>query len=165
MIRRNSLPTTIAKVVVTPFMEQLLNEAGYTPIDWPKISEQMAASATDLPDEDFEQGYWVDVDNVVPLESAGCDVESLQTNLSEDIRSGLNWSPEKQFFFQISALRPPAPPVFSEEADSPEANAADSGDAYEEDMEQTEREEADFPELMEKEVAALIQARNSVVAA
>ncbi len=113
-LRRNGdatlISTTIAKVVAAPMLDQLFTEAEFVPIDWPKISEQMRSSSEGIAVDDFEQGYWVDANQVVSPKNLSPDVTSLQRSLDEDIRSGLNWAAEKQFFFLISALSPPPPP-------------------------------------------------------
>lgn len=63
---------------------------------------------TDAPDEpvDHGEGFWVNVNEVVPPESAQLDIESLKRVLPEDIASGLNWSSDKKFIFLVSSLAP-----------------------------------------------------------
>lgn len=166
--QENPLQTEITKVVAAPFMEQLLGESGPVPIDWSKIWEQMQASSDNLPVDDFEQGDWVDVDQAIDPEHLPADIESLQNGLPEDVRSGLNWSPDKQFFFIISALKPHV--LAPEFADAPEDGSAEEptdtqADDCDESQSETPDRAAEFPELEEKEAAGLVQARNSAVAA
>ncbi len=163
----NQMTTSINKVVAAPLMEQLFTETGCVPIDWSKITELMQSSLETAAGDDFEQGYWADVNQIVSPKNLSPDMASLQASLDEEIRSGLNWAVEKQFLFLISALSPPPPPPeFSDEEEvDPVNNSETNEDAYEADMENAEQLDASFPELVDKEVAVLIQARNSVVAA
>jgi hypothetical protein len=116
-----------------------------------------------VPADDFDQGYWVDVNAVCqPAPS----LEALRRELPEDIRSSLNWAEEKQFFFLLSALRPPPPPPDPDA--EPEAGARDAAPPAEgsegEPVFGAAEMETDFPELAEKEAAVLIRARNAAVA-
>jgi hypothetical protein len=117
--------------------------------------------------DDFEQGYWVDINQAVPPGKISFDVESLKRDLPEDIRSGLNWSPDKKFFFLVSVLSPRPLPVIP--ADELESNAPDRDDADDENVDDKEPELDGFvaalPEMRDKDAAALVEARNSVVAA
>ncbi|MGH7988604.1 MAG: hypothetical protein ACREDS_00210 [Limisphaerales bacterium] len=120
------------------------------------------------PVDDFEQGYWVDVDQVVRPEKLSFNVEALQQYLPEEICSGLNWSAERQFLFILSALTPL--PSQSELANRPEAVVPDLAEPQNETFEKSGGIALGelytmFPEALDKEAAALIQARNSVVAA
>ena len=118
-----------------------------------------------MPADDFEQGYWVDVDSAVRTGQSGLTIEALHQSLPDDIRNGLNWSANKQFFFILSVLAPlpaapelpvePAADIFeSSEENSNESNPIGLGELF--NM---------FPGALDKEGAALIQARNSAVAA
>ena len=97
------------------------------------------------------------------------DLGSLERGIPEDVRSGLNWSPDKQFFFVLSVITPPSPPV--EASGEPEFRQA--SDVEEFDGEQSEGTEQNIasdltlftPQMMGMEVAALVKARNSAVAA
>jgi hypothetical protein len=156
--------TQILRIVAAQFVDQLLTEKEFVPPDWPQIARQAQADMESTPADDFEQGYWVDL-NAVCLPSA--DIGALRQDLPEDIRSGLNWAEDKQFFFLLSVLSPPPPPP-PESADEPEAGAAkgeEPPDETEGDSAGTLEPEADFPELVNKEAAVLIRARNSAVAA
>src|SRR5580698_3261828 len=53
---------TIRKITQTPFVDQLITESGNSPLDWPGIMRQMEASLESTAVDDFEQGYWVEVD-------------------------------------------------------------------------------------------------------
>ena len=155
--------TQINKMVSAPFLDKLLTEKETAPIDWPQIAKQAQADLESIPVDDFEQGYWVDVNAVI---GPSPDLEALRRDLPEDIRSGLNWAEDKQSFFLLSVLTPPPPPP--EPGDEPEADA----DAAPPDGETAagsafglDESEADFPELAAREAAVLIRARNSAVAA
>ena len=57
--------------------------------------------------DDFEQGYWVDVDQVVRPEKLSFSPGTLQSDVAEDIRSGLNWLiATGNFLFVLSVLSP-----------------------------------------------------------
>ena len=163
----NPAGVEIKKVVAAQFVDQLLTESGGSPLDWPRISRQVNDILQATPVDDFEQGYWVDINQVVPPGKISFDVESLKRDLPEDIRSGLNWSPDKKFFFLLSVLSPRPSPVIP--ADDLESNAPDRDDADDEN-ENKENPDLDgfvatLPEMRDKEAAALVEAPNSVVAA
>jgi hypothetical protein len=152
--------TQINRVVAAPFIDQLLTEKELVPMDWPQIAGTAQSDLESIPADAFEQGYWVDVNAVV---GPSFSLESLREDLPEDIGSGLNWAEDKQFFFLLSVLSPPPPEPEDElEEDAPADAQPETAD--EPGMELVEPE-ADFPELVEKEVAVLIRARNSAVAA
>jgi hypothetical protein len=157
--------TQINKLVAAQFVEQLLTETGFVPMDWARIAREAQANLESISADDFEQGYWVDVNAVLQPSS---DIEALRADLPEDIGSGLNWAGDKQFLFLLSVLSPP-PPAPPESWEEPEAGAAEAGQPAEETAGESAfglvDPEADFPELAAKEAAALIRARNSAVAA
>ncbi|MGA2543324.1 MAG: tetratricopeptide repeat protein [Verrucomicrobiota bacterium] len=155
----------IHKVVAAPFVDQLLTETKSVPLDWPQIAMQAQSDLESTPADDFEQGYWVDVNAVLP---PSISLDDLRHDLPEDISSGLNWAEDKQFFFLLSVLSPPPPPP-PEPWEEPEAGHADGAETPEEAADESApapgEADADFPELAGKEAAALIRARNSAVAA
>jgi hypothetical protein len=163
----NTVETEIKKVLVAQFVDQLFTETGGEPPDWPQLSRQayevLQATAVD----DFEQGYWVEINEVVPPGKTSFNIETLKQGLSEDIRSGLNWSPDKKFFFLVSVFSPRPVPVFP--ADEPEVDVRIHDDAPEEKSDDGKPDldsaVAMLPEMRDKEAAALVEARNSVVAA
>ena len=165
---QNPLETEIKKLVAAQFVDQLLTESGGKPLDWPQISRQVNDILQATPVDDFEQGYWVDVNQTVPPGKLSFDVGSLKRDLPEDIRSGLNWSPDKKFFFLLSVLSPrPSLAIYPDELDTDAPNREDADDENE-----VEGNEADLdaniatlPEMRDKVAAALVEARNSVVAA
>jgi len=163
----NPARVEIKKVVAAQFVDQLLTESGGQPLDWPQISRQVNDILQATPVDDFEQGYWVEINQAVPPGKTSFDVEALKRDLPEDIRSGLNWSPDKKFFFLLSVLSPrpaPAIPADDLESDTPDRNDADDENEKEEEPE-LDGFVATLPEMRDKEAAALIEARNSVVAA
>ena len=153
----------IKRIVVAQFVDQLLTESGGQPLDWPQVAQQITDLVENTAENDFEQGYWVDISQIVPPGKVSSDIEALKRDLPEDIRSGLNWSPDRQFFFLVSILSPlPMPATPADEPDhyiSPaEENDADQQPELEEFV-------STLPEMRDKEAAALVYARNSVVAA
>jgi hypothetical protein len=164
---QNPLETEIKKVVAAQFVDQLLSESGGKPLDWPQISRQVNDTLQATPVDDFEQGYWVDVNQAVPPGKLSFDVGSLKRDLPEDIRSGLNWSPDKKFFFLLSVLSPRSSPSIP--ADELETDAPNHDDASDENPDDEKPDldgfVATLPEMRDKEAAALVEVRNSVVAA
>ena len=117
----NPVETEIKRIVAAQFVDELLTESGGKPLDWPQISRQVNDLLQATPVDDFEQGYWVDLNQAMPAGKISFDVESLKRDLPEDIRSGLNWSPDKKFFFLVSVLSPrpsPANPPDELESDA-----------------------------------------------
>lgn len=164
----NPVEIAIRKIAAAQFVDQLFTESGGAPLDWPKILKRAQADLESTPADDFEQGYWADVDRVVRPEKLSFSAGTLESDVPEDIRTGLNWSGDKSFLFVLSVLSPLTPPA--EPADEPETDDADSAETSDEDTENTEPIGLgelywNFPEALDKEAAALIQARNSVVAA
>lgn len=161
------VPTKIEKIVVAPLLEHLFTEAGPVPMDWPQVCEE-AGRASEVGVEDaFEQGYWADCNALVRPDDLSPDVESLRGALPEDVRSGLNWSGEKKYFYLVSALSLPTPPPEPTDWEDPDLADGGSFNSEEDDPARfhlNDRGSA-FPELVDKEVAVLVQARNSVVAA
>jgi hypothetical protein len=165
----------IQKIVGAPIIDQLLRESGPQPLNWAELAETVmdssVAAAEITSDEhgiapDEGEGFWVDVNAIVPPKAAIVDLESLKHGLTEDTRSGLNWSADKQFLFLVSVLCPPPIPSLVEDdleenelaAERGESSRQSSGPAMDEAI-------ASLPQMRENEAAALIEARNSVVAA
>lgn len=163
----NPVNVAIRKIAAAQFIDQLFTESGPAPLDWPEIQRQVESQLESTPVDDFEQGYWVDVDQVVRPEKLSFSAGTLQSDVPEDIRSGLNWSADKQFWFMLSVLSPPAPPA--EIADEPETDddLDESSGQNSENIEPVGIGElyGTFPQALDKEAAALIRARNSAVAA
>ena len=162
----NPAEPVIKRVVGAPFIEQLLTESGGRPLDWREISEQVTEQVSATAVDDFEQGYWVDVNQAVPAGTSKFDVEALQRDLPDDIRSGLNWSPTKKFLFLLSVLSPAPAPVEPDDDFTPDEAEAGADGAERAGEEEAELDPviATLPEMREKEAAALVEARNSVVA-
>jgi lipoprotein NlpI len=150
----------INRIVAAQFLDQLLTEAGFIPLDWPQVAKEAQSDLESIPVDDFEPGYWVDVNAVI---QPSADIEALRAELPEDIGAGLNWAGEKQFIFLLSVLRPLPPPP--EPGEEPQAGAPGAGQSAGDSAFGLEDTEADFPEMADKEVAVLIRARNSAVAA
>ncbi len=166
----DSTPVKIERIVGAPMFDRLITEAGQEPMDWSGISEAVVTATEAAGADDADPGYWVDVNQVLHQANLSPDLEWLRRELPEDIRSGLNWSGEKTYFFLISVLSPlPPPPDYDEEFEAEELRAEDpSGRDMDADAPAdaslVERAAA-FPELAEKELAVLVRARNSVIAA
>lgn len=164
----NPVTVTIRKIAAAQFVNQLFIESGTAPLDWQEISRQVLSQLESTPVDDFEQGYWADVEQVIRPEGLSPNIEWLQRDVPEDIRSGLNWSADKQFFFLLSVLAPlPSAPDL---ADEPEMDIPDSAESPEDEADASNpiglgELYANYPQALDKEAAALIRARNSVVAA
>jgi hypothetical protein len=163
----NPIETQIKKIVAAQFVDELLTESGGKPLDWPQLSRQVNDILQATPVDDFEQGYWVDLNQAMPAGKISFDVESLKRDLPEDIRSGLNWSPDKKFFFLVSVLTPRPPPQIPPDELEPDARIQDDADDENSDDDKADLDGfvATLPEMRDKEAAALVEARNSVVAA
>ena len=162
----NPVESVVKRVVGAQFIEQLLTESGNLPLDWEAVSRRMLDTVSATAADDFEQGYWVDVNQAVPAGSSAFDVDTLKRDLPEDIGSGLNWSPSKTFLFLVTVLSPPLPPTdLNDEIESAEI---DHGNSEQETAGGSKLELdaviATLPEMRQKEAAALVEARNSVVA-
>jgi hypothetical protein len=169
--------TEIKKINSVEVVNELLTESGGEPLNWREIARRVVepadapktAGSTEDPEaeEDAgEEGYWVDVNQVVPAESAGLSLESLKQGLPDDISSALNWSAERQFVFLVSSLRPR--PVFSYREDIEETEEAEGDETVQPDP-MDSRPALDewvtsLPEMRERETVAVVEARNSVVA-
>ena len=157
-VAEGSGETQVRAVVAAQFIDQLFTEAGPVALDWAQILPQFANLPEFTPDEEFEKGYWVDVEQAVPPGTVSPDIESLHRELPEDIGSGLNWSAEKQFYFILTVFSQPEPP------------SEDMGDETIDEIAVVEARQLAvirdaYPEMADKETVALIQARNSAVAA
>ncbi len=152
----NPIDVVIRKISAGQFVNQLFAESGSAPLDWPAIVLQAQTLLSSMPVDDFEQGYWVDVEQAVPLSPLSSGIEDLQRDLPEDISSGLNWSADKQFLFLVSILTPPFPQQELEELpdEAAKAEAAELREML-----------ATFPQVADRQAAVLVQARNSAVAA
>jgi len=161
----SKVETQIHKIVIAPLVDQLLTETESAPLDWPQIAMQAQADMESVPADDFDQGYWLDANEVF---GPSTNLDEFRQDLPEDIRSGLNWAEDKKFFFLLSVLSPPPPPP-AESADDVEGEESEDSETSEETASGAAfnpgDSEADFPELVAKEAAVLIRARNAAVAA
>jgi hypothetical protein len=117
----------------------------------------------ETPVDDSDQGFWVDVNEFIHPGHAVASVEALQRELPEDVRSGLNWSPEKKFLFVVSILSPSSARKGESEIpgmyeDIENRNTDTSGETTSDDSVMS------LPELTDKAAVILVEARNSVVA-
>jgi hypothetical protein len=154
----NPREVTVKKVSVAPIVEQLLTESGNFPLNWAAVLEKADPVLESTPVDDFEQGYWVDVDQVVQPDKLSFSVGTLESEVPEEVRSGLNWSSDKRFFFFLKVLPlPTAPPIPAYEQE-PE-------DIDNERHQEPSQTEIDEMNVILPETVAVIQARNSVAAA
>lgn len=165
-----SVTITIRKLFAASVMDCLFTESGTQPLDWKKTVDQMTTELESTAVDDFEQGYWLDVNEAVRAGLKISSVDELRESLDENARSGLNWSTEKQFFFLLTVFSPPAPPAepVYDEADAEtksSENEIDESSSSEPSQSELLEQQAAYPQLAEKEVAAIIRARNSAVAA
>lgn len=157
----NPKDIVIRKITVTPVVDKLLTESGNVPLNWPKIIEQSESILQSTAVDDFEQGYWVDVDEVVRPDKLSFSAGTLESDVPEDICSGLNWLSDKKFFFLVNVIPPPAPPP-----PPPEDFELETEEPLEsEDVVETATGKIDEYGVIFPETVALVQARNSVVAA
>ena len=119
------------------------------------------------PVDDFEQGYWVDLNEILLPGKISFDVESLKSDLPEEIRSGLNWSADRKFFLLVSVFSPrPLPPIPAGDLEPRSTIPDDAPDESPgDDQPDLDGFVATLPEMRDKEAAALVKARNSPVAA
>ena len=163
---KNPMETEIKKIVVAPLIPELFTEAGPAPLDWPALCDQDEQSvlAIATSDDDFGRGYWVDLGSLQWPEPLSASIDDLRRELPEDISSGLNWSPDKQYLCVLSLMTPP--PEFPAET---ETNVLEPNEVSDEEAQASADEMrqmlADHPEAGDKQAAAVIQARNSVAAA
>ena len=165
--------TEIKKIVGAEIIGQLLTESGTQNLDWSEISRKSAdsgsAPAVDAEEtkepEDLGEGFWVDVNVAVPVDGDFPDIEALKRALPEDIVSGVNWSPEKTFLFLVTSLSaPPLVTELNEDIEDPDSDEPEAQDQREAEPSLDEWVNQ-LPEMRDKEAAALVEARNSVVAA
>src|SRR5712691_8473031 len=157
--------TKIEKMVGSPVMEQLLTERGFVPLNWPELCEEAERILQSSEPDDLSQGYWADCNELVNSQQLSPNIEWLQRDLPADTRLDLNWSADKPHFFLLSVPgapknsfpNPPEPMIGSgelrEEEEPEEVAESESG-----------QRETPFPELAERELTVVIQARNAVVA-
>jgi hypothetical protein len=163
----NPREVTVRKIAVAPIVDRLLTESGDVPLTWAKILEQSNSLVESTPADDFEQGYWVDVDAVVPSDKISFSVGTLESNVPEDVRSGLNWSSNKQFYFLLKVLPLPLPPRPAYEIETEAGVGDEDVDAGNEPdpSEEPGIGGIDVVKATWPEIVAVIQARNSVAAA
>lgn len=168
--QEHAAPTKIEKIVSAPVLEQLLTETGHNPIHWPELAQEVLRILEATPLDEQGQGYWVDCEQCVRPDHLAPGVDWLQRELPEEVRSGLNWSADKSYFFLISVLSPPSAPAGRLEETIEHGGAGEDRSQDEEDEDDAvavdfEQQQAAFPQLAEKELAAVVRARNSVIAA
>ena len=157
----NPRDVVIRKVAVAPVVDKLLTESGNLPLNWPKIMEQAESIIESTAVDDFEQGYWVDVDQVVQSGKLSFSAGTLESDVPEDVRSGLNWSSDKKFFFLVNVLPPPAPlPQAPVEVETETDDPSENEDVVEVGSGRLDEYGVIFPEMV-----ALVQARNAIIAA
>ena len=133
-------------------------------MDWSKTVHDIVAELQSSAVDDFEQGYWLDVNEAVPPGLKISSVDDLRETLAEDVRSGLNWSGEKQFFFLLTVFSQPAPPGEAQYDDEVEIKTSANDGDDEIALSEPSQFELLEPKLADKEVAVIIRARNSAVA-
>jgi len=151
------LDVDLKSITSAQFTDKLLTETGPAPLLWADVIKQVEKGIESVEADDFEQGYWVDVDTIVPSGQQAPNIQSLQQSLSADITGGLNWSANKQFFYLLTVLSPPAP-----SAQNPDGEPDEDSIFAAKELEQLL---TIHPQGAEKEAVVLVQARNSVVAA
>ena len=158
---------TIRKIAAAQIINQLFTESGAATLDWPAVVKPKDSQSETAADDDFEQGYWLDANQAIRPGNLKLSIGALQSDLPDEIRSGLNWSAEKQYYFLLSALSPAAPPTeLIEDQENNERSPGSSDESLNRSAPmRIEELFAMYPEAMDKEAAALIRARNAAVAA
>jgi hypothetical protein len=159
----DSTELEIKKIVAAQFLDRLLSESGDTSLDWPRIHREADAQLEATPADDSEQGYWVEVNDLLAPGRTAATVEQLRAGLPEDVRDGLNWSPDRLFFFIVIVLHGHATTEVNHDPVSPHDAATEGGGGC--GGEAALESEMPFPELAERDAAALVKVRNTVVAA
>lgn len=162
----NPVEARLVKISGAQFVEYLLTESGTAPLDLPQITKDAQAQLEATAVDDFAPGYWVDVEPVVRPDALSESVEVLQSAVAEDFRAGLNWAPDKNFLYVLTVFSP----WTSEAGDAPDPDATPSEEGAGEEAGVPGAENlvewyVTYPQIRAKEAAALIRARNSVVAA
>jgi hypothetical protein len=161
----NPMHIEVRKISGAQFLDQLLTEEGTELLDWSQIAEGAIAQAESFDADAFEQGYWVDVNQAVRPGKLSPNIDTLQRDTPEDFGADLNWAADKQFLFVLSVLSPPPPPEPEREfEESPSADLENDPNEKSDPISLRELYET-YPQARDKEAAALIRARNSVVAA
>ena len=151
------IETVVNRIFGAQMVDELLTEKETVPMDWVGLAWQAQADLESNSNPECDPGYWLDANEInLPASS----VEELQKALPEELRSGLNWAEDKQFFFVVSVLAPPS------SAPSAEIEDDRTGESVAEAESAPVPDDPDghFPELVEKMAAAVIRARNSAVA-
>ena len=94
---------TIENIGATPVFEQLVTENGLSPLDWAALVQSQSLPEGSEPD-DFDAGYWLDCQQLVPADNLPTDAEAFRRSLSDADAADLNWSSEKNYLFVIKAL-------------------------------------------------------------
>ncbi len=94
----------IENITATPVFDQLVTEAGCTPLDWAAMIQSQVIPEGAAPD-DFDAGYWLNCQELVPAGKLPPDPESFRRSLSAGDAADLNWNPEKNHLFVIKAVR------------------------------------------------------------
>ena len=155
----NPREVTVRKVSVAPILEHLLTESGNVPLNWARVLEKAGSLLQSTSVDDFEQGYWVDVDQVVRPDKLSFSVGTLESDMPEEVRSGLNWLNDRQFFFLLQVLPVATPPPV------PAYDVAESEETEDDGRQEPSPTEIEAMNVTFPETVAVIQARNSVAAA
>ncbi|MGH7967944.1 MAG: hypothetical protein ACREIC_04370 [Limisphaerales bacterium] len=155
----------IKRITAVQLVDQLLTESGGTAINWPEIARRLLDPIMATAVDASEQGLWADVNQLVPPMAHCGDFQSFQLAMPDEIRSGLNWSLDKQCVFLVTAMSPaPPPPDPNKEFDEKETPPDDGTEEGQEANDDLDGFVATLPEMREKEAAGLVEARNAVVA-
>jgi hypothetical protein len=154
----------VKRIIAAQLVDQLITESGGKAMQWPEISQRLLDPAAVTAVDESEQGLWLDVNQVAVGGRFNGDVEALKRGLPDEICSGLNWSPAKQCIFLVTVLSPPPPPPDPEaEFEQPEAGPVEDMEG-EEATDDLDEFVASLPEMRQKETAALVEARNALLA-
>jgi len=155
----------IGKISAAQFVDDLLAESGNAPLDLPKIAQEVQNQMESTTPDDLGHGFWADANAMVRPEKLAGSIEALRDGLPQDICAGLNWTPERKYVFVLTVFSA-AEPGLLESPGAEEPPPADQEEPDESsDLQNFGVTPGLFAELRDKEAVAVIQARNSVVAA
>lgn len=159
--KEDSIPPKIEKLVCAPVLDQLLTESGPMPIDWDAIAKNVAEHVAQAELDDSSHGYWLDCNACLNADNLPASADALRHDVPEDVSTGLNWDPEKSYYFIVHVLSPPKPFV-EQDFEEPEREAEEGA---EDSQEPIDHSQAPSPELADKDLGVVVRARNALVAA
>ena len=94
----------INDIATTPVFNQLITENGCVPLDWKALADSQVTPEDSVPD-DFDAGFWLNTQALVPAENLPNNFEDLRNSIPAADAAELNWNPEKTHLFVIKAFQ------------------------------------------------------------